>query len=141
MTKIGFFLGAGLLLIAGCGSPPEPVPQDILDGVYANQACPSFEIENGRITFDGRQIAGEVKRGKRGYYLETEQALRYEVGADGCRFVVAEDGELLGLEREEFASPVVMLQLLSADRAQSMDWTRAGPPGELPAKAEKESTP
>ncbi len=116
-----------LCALAACSELPAPPPQDAMDGVYANAQCPSFTISDGKMRFDGGAIPGKVEQGKSGYIFATEKALRYDIGQQGCRFVIDDQGALTGAERKEFASPVIMIKLFSADRSQSMYWTRTRP--------------
>jgi hypothetical protein len=115
-------------VLSGCAEPPAPPPSDAMDGVYENAACPSFTIADGRLRFEGGELSGRVERGNSSLYLETERALRYEIGPDGCQFVVVDQGALYAAKRNEFASPVIMIQLFSADRSRGMYWTRTGAP-------------
>ncbi len=85
-----------------------------MDGVYANAQCPSFTISDGALRFDGGAILGKVEQGKSGYVFATEKALRYDLGQQGCRLVIADPGAL-------------MIKLFSADRSASMYWTRTSP--------------
>jgi hypothetical protein len=116
----------GLGALGACSEPPAPPPQDAMDGVYANAQCPSFTISDGALRFDGGAIPGKVEQGKSGYFFATEKALRYDIGQQGCRLVIVDQGALMGAERKEFASPVIMIKLFSADRSASMYWTRTG---------------
>jgi hypothetical protein len=117
-----------LLFVSSAEEMPQPPIHDALDGVYENADCPSFQIKGGRLSFEGGELSGRVERGKSSLYLETERALRYDNGPDGCRFVVVDQGTFYAAERKEFASPVIMIQLFSVDRSRSMYWTRTGAP-------------
>jgi hypothetical protein len=120
-------IGVFLLLTSGKEPPRPSIPQDAMDGIYANDACLGFQIINGTITFDGGKIAGKVVNIK-GYRLETAQWLRFERDEAGCRLVIAPGRQSIAAERQTFSSPVIMLQLFSSDLNESMYWTRIGSP-------------
>ena len=130
---LGMIVFGGLVLyFTSTREPTEAPPQDAMDGVYENTECPSFTISDGAMRFDGGTIPGTVGKGTSSLYFETTQSLRYDMGPDGCRLVVAESGALIGAKRKAFASPVIMIQLFSLDRARGMYWTRTGPPTSMP---------
>jgi hypothetical protein len=134
--------GALALYFTSTREPTEAPPQDAMDGVYENAECPGFTISDGALRFDGATIPGTIGQGKSSLYFETAQSLRYEMGPGGCRLVVAEPGALIHAERKAFASPVIMIQLFSVDRARGMYWTRTGPPVAVPDIAQTHgSTP
>jgi hypothetical protein len=125
-VRLGALSVIGLGALAACSEPPAPPPQDALDGVYENAECPGFTITDGKLQFAGGTIAARVERGKSGYYLASEQSLRYQIEPGGCRLLVNDAGANYLAERKEFASPVVMIALLSQDRTKRMYWTRTG---------------
>jgi hypothetical protein len=125
-VRLGALSVIGLGALAACSEPPTPPPQDAMDGVYENAECPGFTIIDGKLQFAGGTIAGRVERGKSGYYLATEQSLRYQIEPRGCRLLVDDAGANYLAERKEFSSPVVMIALFSQDRAKRMYWTRTG---------------
>ena len=135
--RFAAFLVTVLGVLSACAESPAPPPQDAMDGTYANADCPSFTIADGKLRFDDGELSGRVAQGKSGFYFETESALRYVMSLDGCRFVVANQGELYAAERKDFASPVVMIKLFSGDRKQAKYWTRTGPPVALSGDPEK----
>jgi hypothetical protein len=112
--------------VAGCAQPALP-PPDAMDGYYENAECPAFTIEQGTLRFADGAVVGKVVQGKSGFVIEAERAVRYEKGADGCRLLIADPAALYPAERKNIASPVIMIKLFSADRSQSMYWTRTRP--------------
>lgn len=115
----------------------EPPRQDAMDGTYANDGCPSFQIRNGIVSYEGGEITGKVRDTKIGMLLQMPKGLAFTFGTDGCRFELSKRYVKLIPEGRSSDGLPEGISLPSLDGSGDRFWVRTGPPSNAFGDAKK----